>query len=60
MKKYLYFVIPIIILLIIVVSFIWLYPNKNDENELLLNYVINETPDANNENLKQKLEKFKT
>ena len=31
MKKYLYFVIPIIILLIIVVCFIWLYPNKNDE-----------------------------
>ena len=51
MKKYLYFVIPIIILLIIVVSFIWLYPNKNDENELLLNDVINETPDVNNENL---------
>ena len=51
MKKYLYFVIPIIILLIIVVCFIWLYPNKNDENELLLNDVINETPDANNENL---------
>lgn len=51
MKKYLYFVIPIIILLIIVVSFIWLYPNKNDENELLLNDVINETPDVNNEKL---------
>lgn len=51
MKKYLYFVIPIIILLIIVVSFIWLYPNKNDENEQLLNDVINETPDVNNENL---------
>lgn len=51
MKKYLYFVIPIIILLIIVVSFIWLYPNKNDEYELLLNDVINETPDVNNENL---------
>lgn len=51
MKKYLYFVIPIIILLIIVLSFIWLYPNKKDENELLLNEVINETPDVNNENL---------
>ena len=51
MKKYLYFVIPIIILLIIVVCFIWLYPNKNDENELLLNDVINETPDVNNEKL---------
>lgn len=51
MKKYLYFVIPIIVLLIIVLSFICLYPNKNDENELLLNDVINEMPDTNNENL---------
>jgi len=51
MKKYLYFVIPIIILLIMVFSFIWLYPNKKEENYPSLNEVINEMPEVNNENI---------
>jgi len=52
MKKYLYFVIPIIIiLLIMVLSFIWLYPNEKDENSAAMNEVISEIPEVNNENI---------
>ena len=45
MKKYLYFVIPIIILLIVVLSFIWLYPNKKDESSPSMNEVVNQIND---------------
>lgn len=51
MKKYLYFVIPIIIMLIIILSFVWIYPNKKDVNSATINEVINEMPEANNENI---------
>lgn len=51
MKKYLYFVIPIIILLIMILSFVWIYPNKKDVNSAAMNEVINEMPEANNENI---------
>lgn len=51
MKKYLYFVIPIIILLIVVFYFIWLYPNKKDEISPSMNEVINEIPEVNNESI---------
>lgn len=52
MKKYLYFVIPIIIiLLIMVLSFIWLYPNEKDEISAAMNEVISEIPEVNNENI---------
>ena len=51
MKKYLYFVILVIILLIMALSFIWLYPNKKDEISPSLNEVINEIPEVNNENI---------
>ena len=51
MKKYLYFVIPIIILLMMVLSFGWIYPNKEDVNSAAMNEVINEIPESNNENI---------
>lgn len=51
MKKYLYFVIPIIILLLMVLTFIWLYPNKKDEISPSLNEVINEIPEVDNETI---------
>lgn len=51
MKKYLYFVIPIIILLMMVLSFSWIYPNKEDVNSVAINEVINEIPESNNENI---------
>ena len=51
MKKYLYFVIPIIILLIVVLSFIWLYPNKKDESSPSMNEVVNQIPDINDESI---------
>ena len=51
MKKYLYFVIPIIIFLIMVLSFICLYQNKKDVNSTVMNEVINETLEVNNENI---------
>lgn len=47
MKKYLYFVIPIIILLIM----IWLYPNKKDESSPSMNKVVNQIPDINDESI---------
>ena len=53
MKKYLYFVIPIIILLIMVFSLIWLYPNKKDEISPSINEVISEIPKVNNENINE-------
>lgn len=53
MKKYLYFVIPIIILLIMVFSLIWLYPNKKDEISPSINAVISEIPKVNNENINE-------
>ena len=51
MKKYLYFVIPIILLLIMVLSFICLYPNKKDESSPSMNEVINQIPDINDESI---------
>ena len=51
MKKYLYFVIPVIILLIMVLSFIWLYPNKKDESSPSMNEVVNQIPDINDESI---------
>lgn len=53
MKKYLYFVIPIIILLIMVFSLIWLYPNKKDEISPSINEVISEIPKVNNEKINE-------
>jgi len=51
MKKYLYFVIPIIILVIAVISFIWLYPHKKEKITSPMNEVISEMPEVNNENI---------
>jgi len=51
MKKYLYFVIPIIILLMMVVAFVWIYPNKNEETYPLKNEEVSEIPEVNNENI---------
>lgn len=51
MKKYLYFVIPIIILLMMVLTFVWIYPNENDETYPSMNEEISEIPEVNNENI---------
>lgn len=51
MKKYLYFVIPIIILLMMVLAFVWTYPNKNEETYPSMNEEISKIPEVNNENI---------
>ena len=51
MKKYLYFVIPIIILLIIVLTFIWLYVNKKEEISPSNNEVVNQIVNINSESV---------
>lgn len=51
MKKYLYFVIPIIILLVIGLAFIWLYTNKKDATSLSIDEEINQISNINDESI---------
>lgn len=51
MKKYLYFIIPIIILLIIGLASIWLYTNKKDATDLSIDEEINQISNINDENI---------
>lgn len=51
MKKYLYFVIPIIILLVIGLAFIWLYTNKKDATSPLIDKELNQISNINDESI---------
>lgn len=51
MKKYLYFVIPIIMLLVIGLAFIWLYTNKKDATSPLIDKELNQISNVNDESI---------